>query len=249
MTKKPKQSKKATRSSKRTKSPAQHEDETVMVATSTPAEAPEASRSTPEGEVPVESEQAVAAAPPGHTSYTTNIWFSQRWSKGKHQRGIAAASDCGKTYQAAIDSCLREGRIPSNLAQAHRKIRHHTRNISGRAGKRCSGCTAHPSRQACCGENKRDGVKPLFTLGRVVATPGALAAIGVSGDDLSTYLARHQSGDWGEIGEHDKKENQLSLEQGSRLMTVYTLNITGSKIWVITEADRSSTCILLPEEY
>jgi hypothetical protein len=48
-------------------------------------------------------------------------------------------------------------------------------------------------------------VKPLFTLGRVVATPGALAAIGVSGDDLSTYLARHQSGDWGDIDAHDRK--------------------------------------------
>ena len=45
----------------------------------------------------------------------------------------------------------------------------------------------------------RCGVKPLFTLGQVVATPGALAAIGVSGDNLSTYIARHQSGDWGDI--------------------------------------------------
>jgi hypothetical protein len=49
-------------------------------------------------------------------------------------------------------------------------------------------------------------VKPLFTLGHVVATPGALAAIGVSGDDLSTYLARHQSGDWGDIDMHDRTE-------------------------------------------
>jgi len=92
-------------------------------------------------------------------------------------------------------------------------------------------------------------VKPLFTLGQLVATPGALAAIGVSGDDLSSYLARHQSGDWGDIDAHDRRENQLSLEQGFRLMSVYTLSITGVKIWVITEADHSSTCILLPEEY
>src|SRR5258708_3833334 len=93
------------------------------------------------------------------------------------------------------------------------------------------------------------GLKSLFTLGRVVATPGALAAIGVSGDDLTTYLARHQSGDWGDIDADDLRENQLSLEQGFRLMSVFTLSITGVKIWVITEADRSSTCILLPEEY
>ena len=92
-------------------------------------------------------------------------------------------------------------------------------------------------------------MKPLFTLGQLVATPGALAAIGVSGDDLSAYFARHQSGDWGDIDAHDRRENQLSLEQGFRLMSAYTLSITGAKIWIITEADRSSTCILLPEEY
>lgn len=92
-------------------------------------------------------------------------------------------------------------------------------------------------------------MKPLFTLGRVVATPRALAAIGISGDDISTYLARHQSGDWGNVDADDWNENQLSLEQGFRLMSVYTLGITGVKIWVITEADRSSTSILLPEEY
>ena len=80
-------------------------------------------------------------------------------------------------------------------------------------------------------------MKPLFTLGRVVATPGALAAIGVSGDDLSTYLARHVSGDWGEVDAYDRKENQLSLERGFRLMSVYTLSITGVKTWIITGAD------------
>ena len=91
-------------------------------------------------------------------------------------------------------------------------------------------------------------MKPLFTLGQVVATPGALTAIEASGDSLSSYLSRHRSGDWGEVDTHDRKENELSLEQGFRLMSVYSLS-TGVKIWVITEADRSSTCILLPEEY
>jgi hypothetical protein len=92
-------------------------------------------------------------------------------------------------------------------------------------------------------------VKPLFTLGQVVATPGALKAIEASGDPLSNYLSRHQSGDWGDVDAQDRKENQLSLEHGFRLMSVYTLSITGVKIWIITEADRSSTCVLLPEEY
>ena len=110
-----------------------------------------------------------------------------------------------------------------------------------------SGCPSGEVSVRTRGEKQR--VKPLFTLGQVVATPGALAAIGVSGDDLSTYLARHQSGDRGDIDAHDRKENQLSLEQGLRLMSVYKLSITGVKIWIITEADRSSTCILQPEEY
>jgi len=92
-------------------------------------------------------------------------------------------------------------------------------------------------------------VKALFTLGQLVATPGALAAIGESGDDLSTYLACHQSGDWGDIDAHDRSENQLLLEPGFRLMSVCTLSITGVKIWVVTKADRSSTCVLSPEEF
>jgi hypothetical protein len=63
-----------------------------------------------------------------------------------------------------------------------------------------------------------------------------------------TYLSRHESGIWGEVDEHDRKENELSLEHGFRLMSVYTLS-NGTRLWVLTEADRSSTCILLPEEY
>ena len=88
-----------------------------------------------------------------------------------------------------------------------------------------------------------------FNPGQVVATPGALAALEASGESLSDYLTRHLSGDWGDIDGHDRRENQISLERGFRLMSVYTLSITGVKIWVITEADRWSTSILLPEEY
>jgi len=62
-----------------------------------------------------------------------------------------------------------------------------------------------------------------FSLGQIVATPGAIAAAAASGDSLFTCLARHQSGDWGEVDEHDRKENILSLEDGFRLMSVYTL--------------------------
>jgi hypothetical protein len=65
---------------------------------------------------------------------------------------------------------------------------------------------------------------------------------------MSNYLTRHANGDWGEIDEHDRKANEYALDHGLRVMSVYTLS-SGERIWVVTEADRSSTTILLPEEY
>jgi hypothetical protein len=76
--------------------------------------------------------------------------------------------------------------------------------------------------------------KPLFDLGQLVATPGALAALAMD------FLSRHVTGDWGEIPEEDKKENQFSLEKGFRLMSSYRTS-AGEVVWVITEANRSHT--------
>jgi len=90
------------------------------------------------------------------------------------------------------------------------------------------------------------GIK--FSPGSIVATPGALAALEASGDDPMAYLVRHIAGDWGDVDEHDRRENELSLIHGLRLLSAYTLS-SGTKIWVITEADRSATTVLLPEEY
>jgi len=87
-----------------------------------------------------------------------------------------------------------------------------------------------------------------FQPGRIVATPGALAALEASGDDPMAYLVRHIAGDWGDVDEDDRRENELSLQHGFRLLSAYTLN-SGTKIWIITEADRSVTTVLLPEEY
>lgn len=61
-------------------------------------------------------------------------------------------------------------------------------------------------------------------------------------------LKRHATGDWGDLGDEDKKENALSLEKGFRLLSSYKYK-DGTKIWIITEADRSATTILYPEEY
>ncbi len=88
----------------------------------------------------------------------------------------------------------------------------------------------------------------MFPLGQVVATSGALAAFEESGESPADYLRRHQAGDWGEVCEEDQQENEYSLLHGFRLLSAYRLN-SGVKLWVITEADRSSTTVLLPDEY
>lgn len=91
--------------------------------------------------------------------------------------------------------------------------------------------------------------QPLFSLGQVVATPGALAALAKAGQSPPEFLARHVRGDWGELSEEDRKENEFSLELGFRLLSSYRTNAGDTKVWVITEADRTATTILLPEEY
>ena len=90
--------------------------------------------------------------------------------------------------------------------------------------------------------------EPLFPLGRIVATPAALAAMEGSGDDPLVFLSRHAQGDWGVLSAEDIAENELSLREGFRLLSCYRLN-DGTKVWCITESDRSSTCLLLPSEY
>jgi hypothetical protein len=91
-------------------------------------------------------------------------------------------------------------------------------------------------------------MNPRFPLGNIVFTRGALAALGRAGDRPTPFLRQHVSGDWGELSSDDRAENERSVACGFRLLSAYTLS-DGTRIWVITEADRSSTCILLPEEY
>jgi hypothetical protein len=87
-----------------------------------------------------------------------------------------------------------------------------------------------------------------FQPGQIVATPGALDAFETSGEAPLAFLERHLAGDWGELDEHDTRENELSLQHGWRLLSAYTLS-TSVKVWCITEADRSVTTCLLPDEY
>lgn len=85
-----------------------------------------------------------------------------------------------------------------------------------------------------------------FPLGRLVATPNALEHI--PNPDIMAALLRHLTGDWGDVDEHDREENELSLKEGFRLLSAYR-SAKGVKFWIITEADRSATTVLLPEDY
>lgn len=91
-------------------------------------------------------------------------------------------------------------------------------------------------------------VEQVFPLGHIVATPGALETLEASNENALGFVKRHASGDWGEIDEEDREANEQALMHGARLLSSY-LTARKEKVWVITEADRSSTCILLPEEY
>src|SRR5215469_630714 len=90
--------------------------------------------------------------------------------------------------------------------------------------------------------------QPAFELGQIVATPGALAALKKAGQQPGEFLTRHVNREWGDLDEEDRKENEYSLEHGFRLLSAYKTN-AGDRLWIITEADRSVTTLLLPEEY
>lgn len=89
---------------------------------------------------------------------------------------------------------------------------------------------------------------PLFQMGKVVATPGALEALNRSSQSPGEFLTKHARGEWGDLDASDVEANQAALQDGTRILSSYKTRL-GDTIWVITEADRSSTCLLLPEDY
>lgn len=95
-------------------------------------------------------------------------------------------------------------------------------------------------------ELSKNGKEAKFPVGQIVATPNALSKL--THHDILTALSRHVKGDWGEVCEEDRRENELSLKEGFRLLSVYKGN-NETKFWIITEADRSVTTVLLPEDY
>ena len=84
-------------------------------------------------------------------------------------------------------------------------------------------------------------------LGRTLATPGALDLAGRAGVPLASVLDRHAAGDWGHLGDGDRLANKLALPGGAQLFSAY--QTAAGRLWVITEADRSATTVLLPSKY
>ena len=87
---------------------------------------------------------------------------------------------------------------------------------------------------------------PAFALGRLVATPAVLEA--VPRKELFQALGRHLTCDWGDLTDADKRRNESALRYGERLLSAYQSK-DGTRFWIITEADRSATTVLLPEDY
>lgn len=90
--------------------------------------------------------------------------------------------------------------------------------------------------------------RATFPLGQVVATPGAIEAMKECGQSPSFFLDRHVAGDWGGVNAEDWQLNDQALKDGTRILSSYK-TLRGKKLWIITEADRSATTLLLPDEY
>jgi hypothetical protein len=103
-------------------------------------------------------------------------------------------------------------------------------------------------------DSRQGDARPKFPLGRVYATPGALELIERSNQTAHTFLARHVCGDWGLVHSDDAADNEHAAADGNRIVSSYAIGAAGLEgaagvIWIITEADRSSTTLLLPGEY
>jgi hypothetical protein len=91
-------------------------------------------------------------------------------------------------------------------------------------------------------------LQPRIRPGRIVATPGSLASLNHNGIPPMALLLRHICGDWGDVCPEDWQQNDLSVASGLRVLSVYTMP-DRTKVWVITEWDRSVTTVLLPDDY
>jgi hypothetical protein len=89
--------------------------------------------------------------------------------------------------------------------------------------------------------------RPLFPLGRLIATAGVNAHLIDNDIDPTPFICQHHCGQWGDVPPEDAQENDFSVLNGLRVLSSYQM--AGERVWIITEADRSSTTLLFPSEY
>jgi hypothetical protein len=97
--------------------------------------------------------------------------------------------------------------------------------------------------------NREPQLVPLFELGRIIVTKGAIETMERRGIVYHALLVRHVTGDWGDLIEEDKYENEYAVKHGQRIHSVYGTRNDPDRLWIITEPDRHATTILLPDEY
>ena len=107
--------------------------------------------------------------------------------------------------------------------------------------------TSSPGQAAACARYEQQR-RPLFPLGQVLITPGALDMLEALQLAPLPFVLRHGTGDWGDLCDEDKQANAAALIYSSRLLSAYDIP-PNHRLWIITEADRRSTTLLLPEEY
>jgi len=90
--------------------------------------------------------------------------------------------------------------------------------------------------------------RPRLSLGQLVATPAAVAALAAAGVSAFLLLNRHARSDWGDVCEEDRQQNERAVTTGERVLSSYRLG-NGQRVWILTEADRTVTTVLLPDEY
>jgi len=107
--------------------------------------------------------------------------------------------------------------------------------------------TASQTHPRCTNSHNLEAGKPLFSLGMIVATRGIVVHLDRHAINAQGYLMRHVTGDWGDIPEEDAESNRDAVKYGARILSAY--DMAGERVWIITEADRSSTTLLFPSEY
>ena len=130
---------------------------------------------------------------------------------------------------------------------------YHERTAAAKPGRRTIEAATARVRESYHGTGRPSARPPatpplLFALGRLVATPAALDELQRAAADPVHYIARHATGDWGEVEAEDRAANDRAVRAGERILSAYRLP-TGARLWVITEADRTATTLLLPSDY